>query len=229
MKPDSRFRMCLRTLLIGSALACAADGAMAQSAGHWMLKGGFNGSAPQVKGSDLSPPSLPGSQLDVKSANSVIASAVYMLTDNVSVETTVGLPYQHDVVGAGALAGVGKLGSVKQASPTIFAQYRFRAADATLRPYVGVGLTYARFYGEEGSGALTALTRPGGPPTRLSAESAFGVAVQGGVTIRLDGPWTLDATIGKTFLKNSIRLSTGQKVDTRLDPVSTGLAIGYQF
>ena len=219
----------MRTLLIGSALACAAGAATAQAAGHWMLKGGFNGIAPQVKSGDLSPPGLPGSQIDVKSANSLIASATYMLTDHVSFETFIGLPYRHDVVGDGALSGVGKIGSVKQVSPTIFAQYRFLAANAALRPYVGVGLTYAHFYGEEGSGALTALTNPGGPPTRLSSESAFGVTLQGGLTVRLNGPWYLDVMISKSFIKNSTRLSTGQSVDTKLDPVSTGLSIGYQF
>lgn len=219
----------MRTLLIGSALACAAGAATAQAAGHWMLKGGFNGIAPQVKSGDLSPPGLPGSQIDVKSANSLIASATYMLTDHVSFETFIGLPYRHDVVGDGALSGVGKIGSVKQVSPTIFAQYRFLAANAALRPYVGVGLTYAHFYGEEGSGALTALTNPGGPPTRLSSESAFGVTLQGGLTVRLNGPWYLDVMISKSFIKNSTHLSTGQSVDTKLDPVSTGLSIGYQF
>ena len=229
MKPDSRARLCVRTLLTASALACAASGAMAQSAGHWMLKGGFNGIAPQVKSGDLSPPSLPGSQVDVKSANSVIASAAYMLTDHVSFETFIGLPYRHDVVGDGALSGLGKIGSVKQVSPTVFAQYRFMAPDAAFRPYLGVGLTYAYFYGEEGSGALTALTNPGGVPTRLSAESAFGVTLQGGLTLRLNGPWYLDVMVSKSFIKNSTRLSTGQSVDTKLDPVSTGLSIGYQF
>ena len=218
-----------RALLLGAALACAAVSGMAQSAGHWRVKGGFNGIAPQAKGGDLSLPNLPGGKVDVESANSLIASAVYMLTDHLSVETVVGLPYEHAVVGAGVLAGLGQLGSVKQVSPSLFAQYRFRAANAALRPYVGVGLTYAHFHGGEGSVALTALTNPGGPPTRLSAQSRLGVTLQGGATIRLHGPWTLDVMIAQSFLKNSIRLSTGQQVETQLDPVSTSLAIGYQF
>ena len=218
-----------RALLLGAALACAAGSGMAQSAGHWMFKGGFNGIAPQGKSGDLSLPGLTGGKLDLESANSLIASAVYMLTDHLSVETIIGLPYEHTVVGDGALAGLDKLGSVKQVSPSLFAQYRFRAANAAFRPYVGVGLTYAHFYGGEGSSALTALSNPGGPPTRLSAESGLGVTVQGGVTIRLHGPWTLDVMIAQTFLKNSIRLSTGQQVDTQRDPVSTSLAIGYLF
>jgi outer membrane protein len=218
-----------RALWVLSALLCSAVGAQAQSAGTWLVKGGFNGIAPSVKSGDLSAPSLPGSKVDVASANSLIATATYMLTNNASVEFVAGLPYKHDIQGAGSLASVGKLGSIKQISPTVIAQYRFLAPSATLRPYLGVGLTYAYFYGAEGSAALTALTNPGGPATRLSSTSGFGVSPQVGLTIQLHERWYLDTSIIKTFLKNSTTLSTGQKIDTTLNPLSTNIAIGYRF
>jgi outer membrane protein len=219
----------LRALVAAAVMASASSAALAQSAGTWLLKGGFNGIAPAVKSGDLSAPSLPGSQVDVASANSLIATATYMLTNNASVEFVAGLPYKHDIQGAGSLAGVGKLGSIKQISPTVFAQYRFMAPSATLRPYLGVGLTYAYFYGAEGSAALTALTNPGGPATRLSSTSGFGLSPQVGMTIQLHERWYLDASVIKTFLKNSTTLSTGQKIDTTLNPVSTNVSIGYRF
>lgn len=218
-----------RAVLVGALMAVSSSAALAQSAGTWLIKGGFNGIAPAVKSGDLSAPSLPGSQVDVASANSLIATATYMLTDNASVEFLAGLPYKHDIQGAGSLAGVGKLGSIKQISPTVMAQYRFMAPSVTLRPYVGVGLTYAYFYGAEGSAALTALTNPGGPATRLSSTSGFGVSPQVGATIQLHERWYLDASIIKTFLKNSTTLSTGQKIDTTLNPLSTNVSIGYRF
>ena len=219
----------LRAAMLAAALIGFGSAAQAQSTGTWLVKGGFNGIAPAVKSGDLSAPSLPGSKVDVSSANSLIASATYMLTDNASVEFVGGLPYKHDIEGAGSLAGVGKLGSIKQISPTVLAQYRFMAPRATVRPYVGVGLTYAYFYGAEGSAALTALTNPGGPATRLSVSSGFGLSPQVGVTIALHERWYLDASILKTFLKNTATLSTGQKVDTTLNPLSTNVSIGYRF
>ena len=219
----------LRTALCAALLLGSGSVALAQSAGTWLVKGGFNGIAPAVKSGDLSAPSLPGSKVDVASANSLIATATYMLTNNASVEFVAGLPYEHDILGAGSLAGVGKLGSVKQISPTVFAQYRFMAPNAGLRPYVGVGLTYAYFYGAEGSAALTALTNPGGTPTRLSASSGFGLSPQVGATIALHERWYLDVSIIKTFLKNSTTLSSGQKIDTTLNPLSTNVSIGYRF
>jgi outer membrane protein len=101
-----------------------------------------------------------------------------MWTDRISLEGHLSLPYEHDIVGAGAIAGTGKIGSVKQVSPTLFAQYRFLDPASSWRPYVGIGPTYANFFGEKGSGTLTALTNPGGSPTRLKVDSAWGASAQ---------------------------------------------------
>jgi len=229
MTSSFKVRSAAVVLTAGALLAFSSHSALAQSAGTWLVKGGFNGIAPAVKSGDLSAPSLPGSQVDVASANSLIATATYMLTHNASVEFVAGLPYKHDIQGAGSLAGVGKLGSIKQISPTVFAQYRFMAPNATVRPYVGIGLTYAYFYGAEGSAALTALTNPGGPATRMSSTSEFALSPQVGLTVQLHERWYLDATIVKTFLKNSTTLSTGQKVETTLNPLSTSVSLGYRF
>ena len=74
-----------RALLLGAVLVCAAGSGMAQSAGHWRVKGGFNGIAPQVKGGDLSLPNLPGGKVALESANSLIAGDVskYQFADGV--------------------------------------------------------------------------------------------------------------------------------------------------
>jgi len=219
----------LKALALAAVLAAAGGAAQAQSAGTWLAKGGVNNIDPHVSSGDLSPPSQPGTKIDVKSATSGVLTATYMWRDDVSVEFYIGLPYRHDIVGAGSIAGVGKIGSVKQVSPTLFGQYRFMPASAALRPYVGLGLTYAHFYGEEGSGTLTALTNPGGPPTKLSASSAWGLSPQIGLTYKLNERWYLDAAVIKTFIKNHTDLSTGQRIETKLDPLSTNVSLEYRF
>jgi outer membrane protein len=219
----------IKTLAFAAMALLGSSAAMAQSAGTWMVKGGVNNISPQVKSGDLSAPSLPNSQVDVKSATAAILTAAYMLTDETSLEFYAGLPYKHDIVGAGALSGAGKLGSVKQVSPTLFAQYRFMPPASAFRPYVGIGLTYAHFYGEEGSGTLTALTNPGGPPTTMKVDSAFGLSPQVGLSFQLNERWYLDGSVIKTFLKNKTTLSTGQTIDTKLDPISANISIGYRF
>lgn len=213
-----------------AALALAASGtASAQAAGTWFAKGGVNNIAPNVKSGDLSAPSIPGTKIDVKNATSAIFTLGYMLTDEVSFEFYAGLPYKHEVVGDGSIKGVGKLGTIKQVSPTLFAQYRFLEPAAPFRPYLGLGLTYGYFYGGEGSGTLTSLTNPGGSPTRLSASAAFGLSPQLGATLALGERWFLDASVVKTFIKNKNSLSTGQTSNTKLDPVSSNLSLGYRF
>jgi outer membrane protein len=220
----------LNPLGLAALLLLAPLGAAhAQSAGQWMAKIGPNNISPQVSSGDLSAPSQPGTQIDVKSATSVVLTGTLMLTDQVSAELFLGLPYEHEVVGAGTIAGVGKLGTVKQVSPTAMIQYRLFEPSATLRPYAGVGLTYARFYGSKGTGTLTALTNPGGPATRLTADAAWGPSLQLGASFKLSERWFLDATVIKTWIKTTNHLSTGQSIETKLDPLSMGLTIGYRY
>lgn len=212
-----------------AALALAATGASAQRAGQWMFKLGVNQIDPKVSSGDLSAPAQPGTQIDVDAATSLIFTGTYMLTDNWSAELYAGLGYKHDVVGAGTIAGAGKLGTVKQVSPTLFAQYRFLEANDIFRPYVGLGLTYAYFYGEEGSGTLTALTNVGGEPTRLSVDAAWGISPQVGAQFAIDKHWFADFSVIKTYVKTTNHLSTGQTLDVKLDPMSINLSVGYRF
>jgi outer membrane protein len=215
--------------LLAVPVLCAVSGAQAQSAGSWQVKAGVNTITPKVTSGDLGAPSLSGTKIDVEAATSVIFTATYMYTDNFSVEGYLGLPYRHDIKGAGTIAGAGNLGTVTQVSPTVFGQYRFGAPSSSLRPYVGLGLGYTYFYGEEGSGTLTALTNPGGPPTTSSTDGAFGFSGQVGATYDLGDRWFLAGTVIKTYLKTTTHLSTGQSIDVKLDPLSVGFAIGQRF
>lgn len=222
-------RHALNTLAIAMLAGLGCTAAQAQSAGQWLFKLGVNNIAPKVSSGDLSAPSLPGTKIDVKDATSVIFTGAYMVTDNMSVEFLAGLPYKHDVVGAGTIQSAGKLGTIKQVSPTLLGQYRFLSPSAMFRPYLGAGITYAHFYGTEGSGTLTSLTNPGGSPTHMSVDSAWGGSVQAGATYHLMDRWYLDASVIKTFIKTTSHLSTGQSIDTKLDPLSVNVSIAYQF
>jgi len=214
--------------ILGATLV-AATAAHAQSAGSVSVSVGVNNIAPKVSSGDLSAPSLPGTQIDVKDATAAFATVTYMLTDNVAVQTFLGGPYRHDIVGAGSIAGVGKIGEVRQISPTVMAQYRFFDAKSMFRPYVGLGVTYAYFFKEQGSGTLTALTNPGGPPTQVDADNAWGLSPQLGAIVAFNDRWFADLTVIKTFLKNTTHLSTGQSIEAKLNPLTFGLTLGYRF
>jgi outer membrane protein len=141
-----------------------------------------------------------------------------------------GTPYKHEIYGAGAVAGVGKTGTVEALPPSIFGQYHFLEEQALLRPYLGLGLTYAYFRKETGSGALTALTNTGSStPTTFSVDSAWGLSMQAGTIYKIDDNWFGDLTVIKTYLKTKARFSTGQTVEMRLDPLAVSFALGYRF
>jgi len=90
-------------------------------------------------------------------------------------------------------------------------------------------LTYAYFYEETGSGALTALTNPGGSATRLSVGSKFALTPQLGFSYVLNDTWMLDTSLSKTFLKTRTSFSTGQTIDTTLNPYTFSLGLGMKF
>ena len=219
----------IASALVATAALCGVGAAQAQVAGQILVKAGWNKIMPKVKSDDLTAPSLPGSKIDIKSASALFFTATYMITDDISVEALGGLPYKHDVVGAGAASGVGKIGSIHQISPTVLLQYRFMAPDAPFRPYVGAGPTFAKFYGSKGSAALTAVTDPGGPGTTIGGDTEWGSTIEAGANYKIDKHWFLDAAILKTFISTKATLSTGQRTSAKLNPIAINASIGYAF
>ena len=155
----------LKLLALAAAMSLATAASAQQTAGTWLGTLGINKITPKVDSGDVSAPALPGTKADVGTDTKPRFAIAYMLTDNVSAEVDLGLPYKHDLIGAGAIQGTGKLGTAEVLPPTAFVQYRFLPANAVFRPYVGLGLTYAMFQKETGSAQLTALLNTGGPGT----------------------------------------------------------------
>jgi outer membrane protein len=215
--------------------ALTAASVYAQSAGTWMVRAGATTVAPVGPSENLSAPSLyipgssTGSQTSTASSTQVAGGISYMLTDNIALDLPLAVPFRHKLYGAGALEGVGQIGEVQALPMTLFVQYRFLEANAKFRPYIGLGATYAYFFNEQGSGALTALTNPGGSPTKLAVDSKFVLTPEIGATLALNNKWFMDVFYSKSSLKTKTTLSTGQTVEAALNPASYGIAIGFKF
>mgnify|MGYP000010428153 FL=1 len=223
MKQSIKFSLAALALVAGAA-------AQAQSAGSWMVRAGGIGLYPQVSSGNLSPPAWPNTQTDVSSDWTLGGGITYMITDNWSVDVPVALPFTHTLTGAGAIAGVGTIGTTKALPVTVWGQYRFGEAKSTFRPYLGAGLTYAYFFDENATNTLNALS--GGTPsnpTTFSIQSKFAFGVQAGATYAFNERWFLDGMVGYTWLKNTTTLSTGQTQPMTLNPVSVAISIGYKF
>ena len=223
-----RFNSAVKMLVAAIAMACAT-GASAQSAGQWTAKFGFNELTPKVESGNVSAPALPNTKADVEGDIQPVLIFAYGLTDNISLETALGTPYKNKIVGAGAVAGVGELGTVQALPPTLFAQYRFFSPSATFRPFVGIGATYVHFLKARGSGKLTALLNPGGEPVTFEIDNKFTYTAQLGVAVNISERWFADVTVNKSKLRTDVHVSTGQTQHMKLDPVAVVLAVGYKF
>ncbi|MCC7702355.1 OmpW family protein [Janthinobacterium sp. GW460P] len=224
----NRLNTAARVLAAAAAMAMAT-GASAQSAGTWTAKVGINKITPHVDSGDISAPALPGTKADVKADTKPILTFAYMVTDNISAELDLGVPYKHDLIGDGAIKGTGKLGTAEVLPPTAFIQYRFFQPNAMIRPYVGAGLTYAYFQKEKGSGQMTALLDPGGQPVKYRLDNKLAGSLQIGSTLAFNERWFADVAVVKTFLKTKAKFSTGQTQDITLDPIAVSIGIGYKF
>ena len=221
--------------LLGAVAATAAllasGGAFAQSAGSIVVYGGAAQINPQVESGDLTAPSLAGTKVDVKKASSFVGGVTYYWTDNISIDLPViAVPFKHDVVGAGAIDGVGKLGTVKALPITVLGQYRFGEASSSFRPFIGAGVTYGYFFKPRATATLSGIT--GGTPsnpTTLSMKSKFGTTMELGAAYNVTKDWSASLAVTKTFIKTTGSLSTGQTIETTLDPVSVKFGIGYRF
>ncbi len=214
----------------GLATLIASTAAHAQGAGTLMLRAGVTQIRPNVDSGDLTAPSFVGARVDIQSDTQPSGGLTYMLTDHLSVDLPLELPFKHEIVGDGAIAGVGKIGEVRALPFTVFGQYRFLPPTSAFRPYVGAGLTYVKFYKERSTAALNGLT--GGTPanpTLLSIQSKFAPTLQLGATYALNTKWFIDLSLTRTFLKTRTTLSTGQTLDATLNPDSIGLSLGYVF
>jgi outer membrane protein len=217
-------------LLVAAGALAVATGASAQSQGQFTVSVGVNQLKPHVQSGAISAPALPNSLGDVSKDTQPVAVITYGLTDNISVESAIGTPYKHKLYGAGAIAGTGQLGTVQALPAIALLQYRFFDPKAMIRPFVGLGVTYAMFRKETGSFAMTALTNPGGgTPTTFSIDNKWTYSGQVGLQFNVNEKWFANAAFIKTKLSTDVHFSTNQHQHMKLDPDSYILSVGYKF
>ena len=219
--------------IVLSALVLSVCGiASATEESPWSFRIGVTSITPHVTSGDLSAASFMHTTSSISSATQLTGGINYRLSDRWSVDVPLGLPFKHDIYGDGAIKGVGKIGSTKALPATTLMQYRLTEGNTAFQPYVGAGLTYAKFFGQKSTNTLTSLT--GGKPdmpTTLSIESKIVPSVQLGAKWKINDVWALDINYIQTFLSTRTTLSTGQTLDAKLDPgsLSIGLSRGFSF
>ncbi|VVE02497.1 OmpW family protein [Pandoraea horticolens] len=137
----------------------------------------------------------------------------YMILDNVGVELILGMS-RHQLT-----SNIGHLGGVNVLPPTLLLQYHFNHA-GKVRPYVGAGINYTRFW----NSSLNA----GGTPISIKNHSV-GPALQAGVDIQMTKNLFFNIDIKKVWMKTDTSLAGTDLGTLHIDPLIVGVGVGMKF
>lgn len=155
-----------------------------------------------------------GGDVDVGDALTPELDLTYFITPNIGVEAIAGTA-QHSLT----YTGGADLGSTWILPPTVTLQYHF-TPDNTFSPYLGAGVNYSYFYGEETGEGFD----------DLDVEGGFGFALQAGADIWINENWGVNFDVKKIFLDVDGKLNGGAvRADIDLDPWLVGAGVSYRF
>lgn len=202
----------MRALVIAALMAGLSGPALAQSAGDWTVAIGAGSVMPKDDNGTVA------GSLDIEVDNDVRPTLTleYFVRDNIGVELLAATPFEHDV----NVKGVGKVGSVRHLPPTVSVNYHFETGSA-LKPYVGVGLNWTSFWGEETTGALAGAD--------LNLRHSFGLALQAGADWWLNDKSAVRATVRWIDIDSDVYLDGAKIGEVEIDPVVLQAAYVMKF
>ena len=223
--------------LLASAVAlCFATPSLAQQN---TLQLGLANVQPHSSASDFSGPFTPsGLSVNISDKSTLFFSYAREINDQWDVELALAAPPTHDIIlavnnsslPAGVQAFSGQVGArVRQVAPTLFANYKFLEKTSPLRPFIGVGINYTNFDRTTSTAASNALN---GGPTSISLKDSFGLALHGGVTLRISNQWSLSTSLATAQVKSKITTNTlgvERTADISFTPRVFTVAVGYSF
>ncbi|MBU1263266.1 MAG: OmpW/AlkL family protein [Thiobacillus sp.] len=173
-------------------------------ADNWMMRVRAIDIVPDVSTS----PTLAG--LDVSSEWVPEIDFTYFVSPNIGMELILATA-RHEVTLGGT-----SLGKLNHLPPTLTLQYHFQPTP-TIKPYVGAGVNYTRFYNVD--------LAPG-----LSIDkNSFGGALQAGVDIAVTKNGYINLDVKKIWINTDVK-SGGAKLTTLdIDPMVWGIGYGFRF
>ena len=155
-----------------------------------------------------------GGETDVSTEVVPEVDVTYFITENIAAEL-IAATAKHEITHSAA----GDLGDAWILPPTLTLQYHFMP-DNKFSPYVGAGVNYSYFYGEDEAAGFT----------DLEVEGGFGTALQVGADYWLNEHWGLNVDVKKLYLNIDGKLNGGAvRADIDLDPWIIGAGASYRF
>lgn len=170
------------------------------------------------------------SGVSVDSNFGVELAATYLLTDQFGIEFGFG-GSKLDLMGTPGTPSQGDLATAKYIVPTVTLQYYF-LPKAAVRPYVGVGVNYIRYYeASPGSVLDLAIVQPTNIQPTIALEGKFGYHAQFGIDVPLNDRVfvNLDVKYIRTNTTAKIVTNNINFVDVNVNPIVFGLGLGFRF
>ena len=189
-----------------------------------------------TKADDLRGPYVPGGvNLKLKDVVTPYFAYVRRLNNHFSVELAMGAPPLTKTYGKGPA----KLGSVpyngqeivtaRWLAPTLLLNYTFFDESVRLRPYIGAGINYTRFYSRQSTPAGDAAS---GGPTSISLTTSVGPAATVGLNYRITRRFYMILSASASEVDSDLTANTAgvlRKTHVSFGPRAAVLAAGYSF
>ena len=206
-------------LAVAAALA-APVAAQAQEAGtydpgKWLFRVGI---------SQINPDSynlrLPDSNaLVVDSDLTPTGTIEYMITPHIGTELLLAWPATHGIDLDTGSRPLDRVAQVDVLPPTLSLNWHFNP-NGMFRPYIGAGVNYTLFSGEESRGALSGA--------RVKLDDSIGAAGQVGVDIGQRN-WFFNANVRYIDMSSDVELNGADIGTADINPWVYGLHVGYRF
>jgi outer membrane protein len=177
----------------------------------------------------------PGVNLDVNSVSTPYFAYLRRLSPHLVAQLAAGVPPKTETVGKGPayLGSVPFDGQVvstaKWFSPSVVLNYVFRDESEALRPYLGVGVNYTKFYDLQSTAAGNAAN---GGPTAISLTSSVGPVVTAGLRWHIKDRWSAYVSYDYAYVSSDYTGNTAGVIRTttvRFNPTTVVAAVGFAF
>ncbi|WP_456440500.1 OmpW/AlkL family protein [Psychroserpens sp.] len=158
--------------------------------------------------------SVKGIDPDISTSFAPEIDITYFLSKRIALELML-TTTKHDV----EIKGSGTdIGSISFLPPGLSLQYHFLSEK--FKPYVGAGLNYFIFYGEDA-----------GDIDSIEYKNTLGYSLQAGVDYALTDKWFINLDFKKIFVNTEVTINNNSNADNEanLDPFVFGFGVGRKF
>lgn len=242
-------RFNFKATLIASVAVVAASSAFAQKAGDQIVSVGLASINPDAQLGTVTSAStsqasataftnaLKDASANVNSKTTVSLSWLYMYSDNIGAEVTVGIPpeFTQDLnTPNGTVKSHSAAAKMKIHTPTVIAKYFFGTSQDKLRPYLGLGATHVSFHNIETNQSDTMVQQLAG--TSASFSSSWAPVYNAGMIYHIDDKWSITGSVAylpikttATFVGPGLGVPVTSTGDVKLNTTDYVVRVGYRF